>query len=302
VSVSPQSHQPQPSPSVSPAVNIANVFDVPAAGRASISAPAGQAGLQVQAVGQAQDGKVALQLTFVETINAKEESGRVSEFVTAGEIVLTATPAPETDILFRFRLPNVAATTTEWQLNPKCIRETQQIPGQYVVKVPKGVAQLALVRYKVDPKTTNNKPPLLLLPSWQITPQSAKLVARYKVNHRYISPQTEVSFLATVDPEGSVLSCAAHEPANTMRYSAAKQKCLWTLPLPQMDGAVSVSLQTRATIQPQPVLVNFAVENSAHLMSGLEVDAETDSALNAAAHCYLQRVVKRIKAGTFSAM
>jgi hypothetical protein len=213
-------------------------------------------------------------------------------------MLLTATPAPTDDTMFRFRLPNVVSQTQEWQLNQKVIRETNT-PGQYVIKIPKGVSQLVLAKYKVDPKILNGKPPLLLLPQWNIAPNGAKLIARYKVNHKFISPQTEVSFLAQIDPENTVVACSSHEPANTMRYNAPKQKCLWTLPLPQLDGALSVTMSTKSAIQPQPMLVNFACDSV--LMSGLEIDSETDHALNSSSNCRLLQVVKRIKAGTFSA-
>jgi hypothetical protein len=248
------------------------------------------------------DSRMAIELTFQETMQSQQDSGRVVDFSTQGELLLRVTPTPtENDLLFRVRIPGFASSAvTDLLLNSKIIRESPSTPGQYVIKVPKGTAQLALARYKVDSKTS--KPPLLLLPQWShASGNMSKLVARYKVNHRYISPQTEISMLAQVDPPGSVTTCINHEPANTMKYAAAKQKCLWTLPLAQADGAISVTLQTSAPIQPHPLLVNFVQDSSTLLLSGLDADGDADAAVNAAANCYLQKVVKRIRAGVYSA-
>ena len=212
---------------------------------------------------------------------------------------------PDTDLLFRFRLPGVAAATLEWQLNAKCIRESPSTPDQLVVKVPRGVTQLALARYKVNPQTTAGKPPLLVLPQWAHAAAGAqsKLSVRYRVDHRFVSPQTDVSILAQIEPEGAVVSCGAHEPAQSMRYAADRQKCLWKLPLTQADGSVSVIVATAGAeaVRSGAVQVNFTQDASPRLMSGLEVDANSDAAQNAASNCVIQRVVKRLKLGAFSA-
>ena len=80
-----------------------------------------------------------------------------------------------------------------------------------------------------------------------------------------------------------------------MIFNEQKQKCLWKLPLPELDGHIAANFETSTEIKPSPLLVNFQFEGN---LSGINI-VNDRSVLDS--NCNINSIVHRVKAGNFSA-